>query len=72
MISETDAGRLGPVIDTRSMTYTVEEVAALLNLSRGVTYAHVRSGAIPAIRLGRRWLVPRDRFHTWLDGRTEG
>lgn len=65
-------GRVGSVIDTRAMTYTVDEVAEWLGLSRGVTYAHVRSGAIPAIRLGRRWLVPRERFHTWLDGLLEG
>lgn len=70
MTPETDPR--GPVIDTRAKTYTVDQVAELLGLSRGVTYAHVRSGAIPAIRLGRRWLVSRERFHTWLDGLTEG
>lgn len=47
--------------------YTVVEVAQLLSLSRGSAYALVRAGTIPAIRLGGRWVVPRTRFHAWLD-----
>jgi excisionase family DNA binding protein len=50
------------------LTYTVEEVAVLLGIARGVAYDCVRSGVIPATRVGRRWLVPRRRFHAWLDG----
>jgi excisionase family DNA binding protein len=51
-----------------SLTYTVEQVAALLGIARGVAYEAVRNGEIPATRVGRRWLVPRKRFHAWLDG----
>jgi excisionase family DNA binding protein len=51
-----------------SLTYTVEQVAALLGIARGVAYEAVRTGEIPAARVGRRWLVPRKRFHAWLDG----
>jgi excisionase family DNA binding protein len=47
--------------------YTVVEVAQLLSLSRGTAYALVRDGTIPALRLGGRWVVPRARFHAWLD-----
>ena len=50
-----------------NLTYTVDEVAALLGVARGVAYDNVRSGLIPAVRVGRRWLVPRRRFHAWLD-----
>lgn len=53
------------------LTYTVEEVAALLGIARGVAYESVRSGEIPATRVGRRWLVPRRRFHAWLDGASQ-
>jgi excisionase family DNA binding protein len=64
--------RIDPaVIDTTRLTYTVDEVAYLLNLSRGITYQYVRDGLIPAERLGRRWLVPRNGFHAWLDGQKE-
>jgi excisionase family DNA binding protein len=47
--------------------YNVLEVAALLGLSPGSTYALVRSGGIPARRVGGRWIVPKRRFHRWLD-----
>jgi excisionase family DNA binding protein len=49
----------------------VDEVAYLLNLSRGVAYQYVREGVIPAERIGRRWIVPRRRFHAWLGGLSE-
>ncbi|WP_242667010.1 helix-turn-helix domain-containing protein, partial [Frankia casuarinae] len=53
-------------------TYTVDEVAVLLGVSRGVAYVMVRSGEIPAIRAGvRRWVVPRARFDAWIAGRVE-
>ena len=58
-------------IDTAALTYTVEEVARLLNISRGAAYQHVRDGRIPAERLGRSWRIPRKRFHAWLDGRAD-
>ncbi len=50
------------------LTYTVEEVAELLSLSRGVTYASLRDGTIPAERVGKRWVISRRRLHAWVDG----
>ncbi len=41
------------------LTLTVEEAAQLLGISRGSAYAAARAGDIPAIRVGRRLLVPR-------------
>ncbi|WP_344023336.1 helix-turn-helix domain-containing protein [Pseudonocardia kongjuensis] len=52
------------------LTYSVEQVAEMLGVARGVAYEQVRNGEIPAIRVGRRWLIPRNRFHAWLDGET--
>lgn len=43
--------------DTR-LTLTVEEAAVLLGISRGLAYELVRRGEIPALRLGRRVVVP--------------
>lgn len=47
--------------------YTVAEVAEMLSLSLGSTYALVRSGDIPARKLGARWVIPKRRLHQWLD-----
>ena len=48
--------------------YTVKEVAQLLDLSLGGTYTLVREGTIPALKIGGRWVIPKKRFHAWLDG----
>lgn len=48
------------------LTYTVEEAARLLGISRGLAYELVRSGQIPAIQLGRRLVVPRARLHSMI------
>ncbi|MFI2666607.1 MULTISPECIES: helix-turn-helix domain-containing protein [Micromonospora] len=58
--------------DSRAV-YTVAEVAGLLSLSLGSTYALVREGEIPARKLGGRWVIPKNRFHAWLNATdTEG
>lgn len=62
------SGALSP-IETRS-TYSVAEAAQLLGISRGAAYALVRTGDIPALRMGGRWIIPKRRFHAWLDDPT--
>jgi excisionase family DNA binding protein len=44
------------------VVYTVAEVAKLLRLSPGSTYALVRNGTIPAKKLGSRWVISKARF----------
>jgi excisionase family DNA binding protein len=41
------------------LTLTVEETAAVLGISRAFAYEAVQRGDIPAIRIGRRILVPK-------------
>ncbi|MFI7213135.1 helix-turn-helix domain-containing protein [Micromonospora maritima] len=65
LVPRTGAAVVEPV------TYTVREVATLLGLSLGSTYTLVRDGTIPATRLGGRWVIPRARFHAWLEAVTE-
>jgi excisionase family DNA binding protein len=52
--------------------YTVPQAATLLGISAGLAYELVRTGEIPAKRLGRRWIVPRARFHAWLNDLPKG
>jgi excisionase family DNA binding protein len=54
-----------------SGVYTVAEVSRYLRLSLGGTYALIRSGEIPAKKLGGRWVIPKRRFAAWLDSCTE-
>ena len=50
------------------LTYSVDEVAQLLSLSRGGVYALLRDGTLPAERVRRHWVISRRRLHAWLDG----
>ena len=44
---------------------TVEEIACCLDIGRLAVYTMLEQGIIPAIRLGRRWIVTRHAFETW-------
>lgn len=52
---------------TERAVYTVQEVSHMLSISLGGTYQLCRDGMIPALKLGGRWVVPKTRFHIWLD-----
>jgi excisionase family DNA binding protein len=56
----------------RADIYTVRQAAARLGISPGLAYELVRAGQIPAKRLGRRWVVPRELFRTWLNDIPKG
>lgn len=66
-----DAPRRIVRLNDNRAVYSVREVARLLSLSLGSTYALVREGEIPARKLGGRWVIPKKRFHAWLDECTE-
>ena len=44
---------------------TVEEIARRLDIGRLAVYTMLEQGIIPAIRLGRRWIVTRHAFEDW-------
>jgi len=54
------------------LTLTVEEAAVALGISRAFAYDAVRRGDIPAIKIGRRILVPRTALSRLLGETPEG
>ena len=44
------------------LTFTVDEVASLLGISRSGAYDSIARGEIPSLNIGRRVLVPREPF----------
>jgi excisionase family DNA binding protein len=50
------------------VTFTVEEVAKRLGISRNFAYDCVNRGEIPAVRIGRRLLVPKVALEKMLGG----
>jgi excisionase family DNA binding protein len=64
--------RVNPSGPNDRAVYTVREVSLLLSISLGGTYTLVREGQIPAIKLGGRWVIPKKRFHAWLEEAAAG
>lgn len=70
--ASADARRVGPAPRSLSRVQrflTLDEVAEELATSRAQVYALVRSGDLPAIKLGGRgqWRVERTRFEEWIE-----
>jgi len=48
------------------LTLTVTAAAKALGIGRGLAYSMIREGKLPAIRFGRRLLVPRQALERML------
>lgn len=51
---------------TADKPYTLAEVADLLRVSDQTVRAEARAGRLPAVKVGRRWLFPRDSIYRFL------
>jgi excisionase family DNA binding protein len=49
---------------------TAQEAAEFLRLSLNSLYVGIRMHQIPAVRIGRRWLIPRLALEEYLAGRS--
>lgn len=54
------------------LTYTVEEVAKLLGLSRSSMYQAIRNNSVPSLRIGGRILISKLELEQLLDRDTRG
>ena len=50
---------------------SVPDVAAVLGISRAAAYELARSKDFPALRIGTRIVVPKDKFIDWISRRVE-
>ena len=50
---------------------SVPEMAATLGISRAGAYELARSEGFPALRIGTRIVVPKDKLQEWVDKQTE-
>jgi len=44
---------------------SIPEIAVRLSVGRIAVYTMLEQGIIPAVRLGRRWIVTRHAFENW-------
>jgi hypothetical protein len=48
-----------------------EDIQAVMNISRAGAYTLMHRADFPVIRIGKRMVVPRDKFLEWKDQNTE-
>jgi excisionase family DNA binding protein len=47
-------------------TYSVDDLARILGISRNGAYAALRAGMIPHIRIGKRFVIPKAAVDAWF------
>jgi excisionase family DNA binding protein len=56
-----------------ALTYTVDEGAQVMGISRAYLYELIKEGVVPALLLGRRVLLSKSAVHHWVEtGRWPG
>ena len=53
------------------LTLTAPEVGEVLGISRAAAYELVRREGFPRMKIGKRILIPKDKFIQWIDENTE-
>ena len=59
-----------PKVAIEKRTFSVEEAAEFLGISRAGAYIAIRRGEIPHIRIGRSILIPRHALEQLLETAT--
>jgi len=49
------------------ISYTIEQAIKLTGIGRTKFYEELKSGKIPARKLGRRTLIPHDGLYAYID-----
>ena len=53
--------------DQLPLALNADDVAAVLGISRANAYTLMHSKDFPTICIGKRMIVPRDKFIEWMD-----
>jgi len=53
-------------VDVERRVYFVSEVAEILGVSRQTVLKYIKSGIVPGLRVGGRYLIMKDEFEAFL------
>lgn len=53
------------------LVYSVQEAAEVLGISKSYMYELARRGEVPALKLGKRLMVPKEKFIKWINEEKE-
>jgi excisionase family DNA binding protein len=57
--------------DELPLSLRAEDVASVLGISRANAYTLMHAKDFPTIFIGKRMLVPRDKFLAWIEKQTQ-
>jgi excisionase family DNA binding protein len=58
-------------IENLPLTLKAHEAAAVLRISKSKVYELAQSESFPAIRIGKRVIIPRDKLIQWMNNQAE-
>ena len=58
-------------IEDLPLTLKAHEAAAVLRISKSKVYELARRESFPAIRIGKRVVIPRDKLIQWMNNKAE-
>ena len=58
-------------IEDLPLTLNAREAAAVLRISKSKVYELAQSESFPAIRIGKRVVIPRDKLIQWINDQVE-
>ena len=53
------------------MTLNAREAAGVLRISKSKVYELARTESFPAVRIGKRVVIPRDKLIQWINDQAE-
>ena len=53
------------------LVYSVQEAAEVFGISKSYMYELARRGEVPALKLGKRLVVPKEKFIKWINEEKE-
>ncbi len=51
--------------------YTVKDLQEILQVSRPVVYKLIQKNVFRVLKIGEKYIIPRDTFDAWLYGNNE-
>ena len=54
-------------VEVEKLVYSVKEVSKALNIGMNKTYELLKNGDIPSVRVGKRFIVPKEGVVMWLN-----
>ena len=58
-------------IEDLPLTLNAHEAAGVLRISKSKVYELARTESFPAVRIGKRIVIPRDKLIQWMNNQAE-